>query len=146
VYKPVRSVGGNKLLAVSATFLASGLFHEWLLPVVFYDVPSIHYGTTLLFFLWQAVLVGIEALLVLALSNFNTITRHPQKKQNKFHPMALLSSLSFYYHNILPRPLRTFIIIVLGVPLGHWFCDAYVRSDFFTVGAIGLPCFRPIVS
>ena len=110
VYKPVRSLGGHASVAVAASFLASGMFHEWLLPAVFYDYPSTH-GVTLLFFMWQAMLVVSEAV----------VGRY-------FRPIG----------QALPRLLRTALVILLGLPLAHWFCDTYIRSSFFLHGQQGL--------
>lgn len=111
-YKPVRSMGGPALLAVFSAFLASGLFHESLLSVIFTEFPNTH-GTTIAFFMWQAVLVSIDA---------------------SFGDTALFKSVG----RKMPGPLCTLIIIVLGIPLGHWFADSYVRTEFFRQGHIAL--------
>ena len=118
VYKPVRSRGGSPALAVGAAFLASGLFHEWLLPAVFFDYP-VAFGFTTLFFAWQGLLVSLESLM----GDWKLFVRMGQT---------------------LPAPLRTLFVILLGVPLGHWFCDSYVRSDFFHQGSVAFPCFLPV--
>jgi hypothetical protein len=117
VYKPVRAVfDGHPILAILSTFMASGLFHEWLLPTVFWNYPSTH-GITLLFFLWQAALVILEGLVGLWLAqSFPT----------------------------LPKALRTVLVILMGLPLAHWFYDTYLRSDFFLHGQVGLPMIVPV--
>lgn len=56
VYKPFRCMGYPPLVAVLATFMASGLFHEWILPVVMSDYQYRH-GPAMCFFLWQVVLM-----------------------------------------------------------------------------------------
>lgn len=110
-FKPVLSLGGPPWLAVLAAFFASALFHEWLLPSVFYNYPNTH-GVTLVFFLWQAGLVVTEA----AVGHW-------------FTGIA----------NALPKALRTALVILAGIPAAHWFCDTYVRSNFFIHGQIALP-------
>lgn len=42
----------------------------------------------------------------------------------------------------LPRPVRTFLVIMLGVPLAHCFCDAYVHSNFFLHGQNAFPMLK----
>jgi hypothetical protein len=66
VYKPVRAQTGSRNLATMATFLASGLAHEYTWAVMFY--PSSHeqekymapFGKTLLFFGWNGILLILE--------------------------------------------------------------------------------------
>lgn len=118
VYKPVRQQGGAKPLAVLATFVASGLFHEWLLPSVFFDYPNTH-GTTTFFFAWQAGLVATEALI-----GHWTVFKRVSKK--------------------LPGVIRTLLVIIAGVPLGHWFCESYVSSNFFLQGQCTFPTILPL--
>jgi len=120
IYKPVRSHGGGKALAVLTAFVASGVFHEWLLPTVFFDYPNTH-GTTLLFFSWQAFLVATES----AVSH-----------------MPFFVSLS----KALPDRVKTLLVITSGIPLAHWFCDSYVRSNFFAQGHILLFSILPVNS
>ena len=62
MFKPIRSLGGHTVLAVVATFIASGLFHEWLLPSTMTDYPHTH-GLAITFFLWNAMLVAIEMMI-----------------------------------------------------------------------------------
>jgi hypothetical protein len=120
VYKPVRQAGGSPACAVIASFVASGLFHEWLLPVVFYDYDKRlrKPGYTLLFFAWNAGLVCLEIVL----------------RDSKW--LAQVSQR-------LPKPLRTLLMLLLALPVGHLFCDTYVRSDFFIQGSVAFPMFLP---
>jgi hypothetical protein len=125
VYKPFRKYGYSPTTAVVATFLASGLFHEWLAHGLFSTacrdpnaaVSSCYHpmhGGAMIFFSWQAVLIAAEFVIG------NT---------------ALATSLSKH----LPLPARTALIIAAGIPFAHMFTEPYVRSDFFRHGQIGLP-------
>jgi hypothetical protein len=96
VYKPVRWMGGSPNHAVIAAFVASGLLHEWILPLAVHDYKC-QYGVTLLFFLWQGVLVVVESQ-VCQWDMFQTLSKQ------------------------LPRPLRTLCIVLLGLPPAHWIC------------------------
>ena len=109
IYKPIRRHGGTKTMAVLAAFIASGLFHEWIIPCVFFDYPNVVRGRQSIFFAWQAMLVAAEA----AVGGTNVVKRIQQT---------------------LPRPVRSLLVIVCGIPLGHWFLDAYVNSHFFEHG------------
>lgn len=108
VYKPVRSMGGSKALAVMGAFLTSGLFHEWLLPCVYFDYPNV-FGVTSVFFAWQGMLVAVESAI------------------GHTYPVQHLKKA-------LPRPLRSILVILCGVPFGHWFSDSYMHSNFFEHG------------
>jgi hypothetical protein len=39
----------------------------------------------------------------------------------------------------LSTPLRTALVIAMGLPTAHFFCEPYFRSDFFMHGQLGLP-------
>lgn len=109
IYKPVRLLGGTREMAVVVTFLASAAFHEWILPVVFFDqMENVRFGTTTVFFVWQAFLICLEYAFVNNLGTWKQM------------------------YVSVPAPLRTAFVILLGLPLGHWFCDPYVHSTFFS--------------
>lgn len=117
IYKPVRSLGGTKAMAVFGAFFASGLFHEWIVPCVFFDYPNV-FGRQSVFFAWQAMLVAVEA----AIGG---------------------TKLVQYIKMRLPRPVRSFLVILAGIPFGHWFLDSYVNSDFFLHGHMALMAVLP---
>ena len=119
VFKPIRSLGGPTVLAVLATFIASGLFHEWLLPSTMTDYPHTH-GLAITFFLWNAMLVATEMMIGTRVNR-------------------LFSGIKPY----IPRPFITIAVIALGLPVGHWFIDSYMRSNFFMHGQF---CFPMILS
>ncbi|KAL7571077.1 hypothetical protein ACA910_003790 [Epithemia clementina (nom. ined.)] len=119
VYKPVRKLGGSREMAVLASFVASGLFHEWILPVVIFDHDGPVPGTTSLFFVWQAMLISLEY----------TVGH-----------WKIVSNIT----KSLPGLVKTGLVILSGAPLGHWFCDGYVNSNFFVHGHIGLMALLPL--
>lgn len=126
VYKPLRKYGRSPTTAGIATFLASGIFHEWLVHGLFSTTcrgpdsrssPSCYdpmYGGAMIFFLWQSILLAGEFML---------------------GKTALVASLA----RTLPLPVRTALIIALGIPFAHFFTEPYVRSNFFRHGQMGLP-------
>mmetsp|Transcript_41197 Transcript_41197/g.46533 ORF Transcript_41197/g.46533 Transcript_41197/m.46533 type:complete len:478 (-) Transcript_41197:114-1547(-) len=136
VYKPTRKYF-SRTTAVLTTFLTSGIFHEWILMFVFgSDFSTIImgqqqqqpqplykpvYGSAIVFFLWQALLIGLEFTL-----GGSTVVRNVSK--------------------IMPRPVKTAFIVGMGVPLAHFFLEPYIRSEsFFVHGAAGLPMIVPII-
>lgn len=99
VYKPIRSKGGSPSVATFAAFVASALFHEWLLKACFGDYDN-RYGMTTLFFTWQAALVTIDGLI----GN---------------------SKLCQTFSKLVPvGPLRTAFVIMCGLPVAHLFVDS----------------------
>ena len=131
VYKPIRKYYSSTV-AIIGSFLASGLFHEWLVHSIFLpiadqidengDCPSCFYpvyGGTTLFFLWQAGLVAGEIM-------FGT---------SKLVKMITAN---------VPGPARTAMVIAMGVPPAAYFCEPYARSDFFVHGQPCIPMILPI--
>lgn len=90
---------------------------------LFYKVEHHEYipdlGGSTVFLLWNGCLLFMESLLW-DLSMFQWMKQH------------------------LPKPVRTFLVIMMGVPLAHCFCDAYVHSDFFRHGQLAFPMFLPV--
>ena len=126
VYKPLRQSGVQRIGAILGTFVASGVFHEWILGLVFVNdghlfesgrrdssVPT--YGGAVVFFAWQALLIALEM---------------------AFGKTALVQGIS----KSLPQPLKTALVVGMGVPLAHFFLEPYVTSGFFFQhGNPGLP-------
>lgn len=126
VYKPVRTKF-SRLAASTATFLASGFFHEWLLSIVFYpdsdeDIASCNppicylpgYGRNSLFFVWNAIVIGLEYAIGGA-AIFQLLKKH------------------------LPLTVVSLLVASTALPMTHWFTNDYVRSDFFTDIQMGYP-------
>jgi len=121
IYKPLRKCSVRRDIAVLATFFSSGVFHEWILILVFamgggnsFGSYEASYGGTTVFFVWQALLIGLE----LTLGK----TKYVQRVAR-----------------ILPRPLKSLLVVGMGLPLAHLFLRPYVSSFFFEHGAAGLP-------
>ena len=117
VYKPIRSMGGSHGLGVLGAFVASGAFHEWLLVTAFPSVEPVH-GPTLFFFLWQVGLVVLE----------------------QYFPAKISAML----RNVLPRPVLSFMVILLALPMAHLFLDSYIHSAFFEHASLLVPVIRPV--
>lgn len=120
VYKPVRSKF-SRFTASMSTFIASGVFHEWLLSVVYLpdnpSLPSPHsptYGRNTLFFVWNALLIGMEQIIGGALI-FQVMKKH------------------------LPPVVVSLLVSLAALPVAHWFTFDYVKDDFFRDGQIGFP-------
>mmetsp|Transcript_542 Transcript_542/g.1187 ORF Transcript_542/g.1187 Transcript_542/m.1187 type:complete len:468 (-) Transcript_542:301-1704(-) len=123
VYKPVRTKFSRSSASL-ATFLASGIFHEWLLSVVFYPdsedgtcspicyTPG--YGRTSLFFVWNAILIGFEYA-VGGAAIFQLFRKH------------------------LPLTVVSLMVTSTALPVAHWFTNDYVRSDYFNDAQAGFP-------
>jgi hypothetical protein len=89
-----------------ATFVASGLLHEWLVVVIFSARPvhlgvieksaaeafEVVVGGSMVFFVWQAILILVESLV---------------GKWEIFKTMG----------RILPAPVRTALIVCTGIPV-----------------------------
>ena len=121
VYKPVRTKY-SRLAASTATFIASGLFHEWILWMMFYDerTLTVGHGRNTLFFVWNAILIGLEYAIGGAVV-FQLIQKH------------------------LPRSVISLLVASTALPMAHWFTNDYVRSDFFQDGQIGFPLIVRVV-
>lgn len=119
VYLPCRhNAKLPRPVAVFMTFLASSLFHEWLLTSLFYNVTDDNflptYGGSTAFLLWNGVLLTLESL-CFDWSIFQWI------KWNA------------------PRPIRTVLVMLLALPVAHWFCDPFILSNFFRHGEVAFP-------
>ena len=113
------------------TFLASGLFHEWILTVTFFIHSSDKnangycsscfypntYGKNLMFFLWNGILMFLEFTI--------------GKRFVAFHRLA----------KILPPLVITFFVLMFALPVAHWFHGDMVKSKLFHHMQLCLPTF-----
>ncbi|CAB9499504.1 Probable long-chain-alcohol O-fatty-acyltransferase [Seminavis robusta] len=123
VYKPLRKNGYRVGVAAVATFVVSGLLHEYLLYLFSMkarilgdenSAPAIRYGIQSAFFAWNGFVMLVE----------NAVSKHP---------------LIVWMSNNLPRPLITAFVIGTVLPVGHWFTDEYVKIGFFEDLSLGMP-------
>ena len=160
IYKPTMMyTNGNKFLGCIATFIASGLFHDWLLSFMSITIkndkdddgddddvnviqnntskPMIPtYGPGFCFFLWQAMIVSIEYY-ILQLTTTTTKTKEKGNNNNNGGGMMLGKICNLYA--MLPKMIRATFVIMVGIPIAHWFLRPYVESDFFVHGNYALP-------
>jgi hypothetical protein len=121
VYKPFRR-HTSRALAAAATFLASGLIHEYVLLLIAMKPTmvkgasshSIRFGNQFKFFVWNAVVLVMEG----ALQG----TRVP----------------SWFSKNV-PKPAITALVLLTVLPIANWFTDEYRDSGFYTDYARGFP-------
>lgn len=125
VFKPVIKCW-PKAAAVIMTFLASGVLHEWIVVVALSpdkndldDQYEPKLGGSTLFFLWSAVVIILEVAI------------------GHWRMFALMN-------NVLPRPMITMCVIMLALPLAHWFSDPYIKSGFFADVQVGFALVLPI--
>mmetsp|Transcript_28320 Transcript_28320/g.43579 ORF Transcript_28320/g.43579 Transcript_28320/m.43579 type:complete len:117 (-) Transcript_28320:85-435(-) len=106
-------------VAACTTFLVSGIMHEYVLSI-FAVVPGSKfvptYGKQTCFFIWNGAFLLLEFFLVVG-----------DKKKNKLP--------------LLPRPLQTALVLLMVLPVAHWFIDEYVESRFFHDFVQGIPLF-----
>lgn len=110
VYKAVRKYS-SPTLASLLVFIASGLFHEWLVHAVLMYGRSVSSGEVFLgsntaFFVWNFVVIMVERLLA---------------------RMKVVKSIG----QALPRPVLTLLIIMSSLPVAHWFGNPYLNGGFF---------------
>lgn len=123
VYKPVRTHFPVPV-AVLSTFIVSGLFHEWILTVIIREndeacdkcfYPNRH-GGQIMFFLWNAMIVFLEFILVRSFPEFF------QYFGKRLHPVV-----------------KSLVLAMTGLPIVHWFMTDYLHGHFFQFGQIAFP-------
>ena len=123
VYKPVRHLSNSALIATLASFVASGLFHEWLVHLaLIYEThrgergaaQTVRLGSNTAFFVWNAATMAAERILG-GSKAMRTLSRS------------------------LPGWMVTFLIVMTSLPIAHWFGNPYIKSGFFFDYQIGFP-------
>mmetsp|Transcript_19077 Transcript_19077/g.41302 ORF Transcript_19077/g.41302 Transcript_19077/m.41302 type:complete len:476 (+) Transcript_19077:62-1489(+) len=116
VYKPVRKYSSSPMAASLAVFVASGLFHEWLVhAVLMYHQPPhsaasqdvILLGSNTAFFVWNFVVIVLEKILAGSKG---------------------IKSLG----KMIPSMFIPFLIIMGALPMAHWFSNPYLRGNYFS--------------
>ena len=104
VYIPLRRNGFSKGIAALATFVASGLLHEYVLTAlafkgVLLDDHSAYtprYGYHLAFFVWNGLILILEGI----------FCKHP---------------IIQWIKKTLPMPVIVAMVLMTVLPIGHWF-------------------------
>lgn len=126
MFKPVRKFF-PKAIAIFATFIASGLLHEYVLAIltITHDDENDEnglchscfrpkYGNHIAFFLWNGVVIILEHLLC------------------NLHIFQWMKK-------VLPKSIITMLVIMTALPVAHLFTDEYVQSGFYSHYKIGFP-------
>jgi len=75
---------------------------------------QVGYGRNTLFFIWNAILIGLEH--------------------------AIGGNVLFkLFNKHLPATAISLMVASTALPMAHWFTNDYVRTDFFKDGQIGFP-------
>jgi len=106
VFKPVLE-RSSKAIALWSTFIASGLFHEYILICICPNCP-LDFGKQTAFFIWNAIVVSLE---------------HIVGKHSVFQSMKKL-----------PKPVITVLVLSIAMPIAHWFLHGYTNSMLFEHG------------
>lgn len=125
VYKPVRAVSSSPVLASLAVFVASGLFHEWIVHAVLIygrssdSTTGVLLGSNAAFFLWNFVVIVSEKMLA------------GTKGAKSLRGM-------------MPRALVPPLIIMTSLPMAHWFGSPYLNGDYMADYEMCLPLVRKV--
>jgi len=105
-YKPVRTFTNSRVLAVLVTFVVSGIIHEYVNLVLFFD-REVHFEwKQILFFSWNAILVLLEY----ALGDFflfRWISEH------------------------VPSYIVSTLVVTTALPLAHLFLGDWIKGGYF---------------
>jgi len=117
IYKPVRRSTANAAMAAVATFVASGVLHEYILSIITLDKKdknTVRYGMHLAFFAYNAVIFTIEHLVSEArIFSWSGRTLHPT--------------------------IVSLLVVLTVLPVAHWFTDEYVSAGFYSDYTVGFP-------
>ena len=129
VFRPLRKDGGvSRQVAAIVAFVISGFIHEYFL--LFFTqrkgIPNNtnnepykpQFGNQFLFFAWNAVVLVSERALL------NT---------------KMGGQLFQWMRCYVPKPIRTFLVLMTVLPIAHLFTDEYVSSCFYNDAAFGFP-------
>jgi Membrane bound O-acyl transferase family len=134
-FRPLRKSGYSRNVAALLTFFVSGFIHEYVLYFMSLrryrtSVNSYDYSTSptrgrqCLFFLSNGLLMVLERLL--------------ESQDDSF----LLMKRGINCLSKLPQPLKTLLVLLLVLPISHWFTDEYIQSSFFADATFAFPILR----
>ena len=108
----------SKKIAVLASFVASGLLHEYVIWFFFRGTTSVpSHGKNMLFFGWNAVLIIMESL-------------------------TGRSKILMWMGGRFPRLLVSILVVLTALPLGHLFLSDWIEIGYFRHYELG--CFKII--
>lgn len=119
IYKPVRSLTNSRAIATVTTFFVSGLIHEYVWCVLFYqnryqqDVYQPPFGKSLLFFGWNGILLVLE--------------------------YAVGETLWKNMTSTVPRPVVSLMVILMALPVSHLFTGDLIVGGYFQTLELALP-------
>jgi Membrane bound O-acyl transferase family len=127
MYKPVRAATGSPAAATLATFCYSGLLHEYVWYLLFFETHQERaegdacqtcyhpaFGKHLIFFGWNAVLLLLEA------SSLGRVCG-ATLQQN------------------LPAAIVSHLVVLAALPVGHLFTEDLLQSGYFTQLQLSFP-------
>ena len=114
IYKPVRQ-SYSKNVASLATFVGSGLLHEYVWSFYFWrDTYRPQHGKLLLFFLWTGVVMLME------------------------HFVGGWRICSWMKRNF-PVPVKSALVVLTALPMAYLFTGDLIEGGFFYDFQVGLP-------
>jgi hypothetical protein len=124
VFKPVYMYSSRSIASIAA-FIASGLFHEWLIYFIFdmhleegsHAVTKSALGKQTAFFVWNAVVIVLESIVGNAVI-FKWISQ------------------------TMPKLVVVGLVLCTALPVAHWFLHCYFKSELFVHGELAFPLIR----
>lgn len=109
IYKPTRQITSSKIIATITTFLVSGIIHEYVNYVMFYEVSSSYR------FKWKQILFfGYNGLLIVL--EYCIFSRY---------------NIFIWLSHRLPKIIITVLILYSALPLAHLFTGDWIRYGYF---------------
>lgn len=125
VFKPMYSWTSSRYCAVLATFMMSGLFHEYLLYVtVSHPSQMVQpcYGKNTAFMMWNAMTITFEALL--------------RPLIRKVVPKSTIQKI--------PTLLLSCYVLSTAMPIAHWFIHPYTKCGLFEDFHVAIPMIQKL--
>ena len=144
VFKPVYYHSSSKATAVVATFLVSGIIHEWSIHVMAFGAAyNPTFGKITGFFLWNGILVLLEHLIG-GWRIFGMIKRvFPKPLITCMLVLCVLPIGTFLFQlfYFLDHFLISICVFTCSIA-GHWYCDEYRNIRYFFSMSIGFPVIK----
>jgi hypothetical protein len=140
-YRPLRRAGVSRNVASVLTFALSGLIHEYVL--YFMSLRRRSFSTdgtgsysSYSYSYWTSPTRGRQGLFFVV-NGAVLVTERLLEARRKTD--GALDSLMTALGRRLPRPVRTALVLLVVLPIGHWFTDEYVETSFFADASVGFP-------